>query len=115
MIGALQYLTITRPDIAYIVHMVSHFMHAPQTSHFDVAKRIYRVLAGDAGSWLLFQSNYSDWAGCPDSSRSTTGFAIFLGSNLISWRSKERLMVSRSSMEAKYHVAAYTVDEILWL
>ncbi|CAH9051136.1 unnamed protein product [Cuscuta europaea] len=99
MVGALQYLTLTRPDITYAVHLVSQFMHAPRTTHIFAVKRIFRYLqrTRDHGLWLQ-QSNlptcivaYSDadWAGCPDSSRSTTGFAVFLGPNLVSWKAKK--------------------------
>ncbi|CAH9137156.1 unnamed protein product, partial [Cuscuta epithymum] len=125
MVGALQYLILTRPDITYAVHLVSQFMHAPRTTHLLAVKRIYRYLQGtmDYGLWL--QSNrdislivaYSDadWAGCPDSSRSTTGYAIFLGPNLISWRSKKQPTVSKSSTEAEYRAIAYTVQDTLFI
>ncbi|CAH9110232.1 unnamed protein product [Cuscuta epithymum] len=83
MVGALQYLTLTRPDITYVVHLVSQFMHAPRTTHLLAVKRIYRYLQGTSthGLWLRADKTISvvtaysdaDWAGCPDSSRSTTG------------------------------------------
>ncbi|CAH9069808.1 unnamed protein product [Cuscuta europaea] len=75
----------------------------------------------DHGLWLQ-QSNrptcivaYSDadWAGCPDSSRSTTGFAVFLGPNLVSWKAKKQPTVSKSSTEAEYRAIAYTVQDTL--
>ncbi|CAH9139087.1 unnamed protein product [Cuscuta epithymum] len=94
MVGALQYLTMTRPDITFAVHLVSQFMHAPRTPHLLAVKRIFRYLQGSISHGLLFRPStttptiqaYSDadWAGCPDSSRSTSGFAIFLGPNLVS-------------------------------
>ncbi|CAH9114185.1 unnamed protein product, partial [Cuscuta epithymum] len=125
MVGALQYLTLTRPDITYAVHMVSQFMHAPRTSHLLAVKRIYRYLQGTSkhGLWLRSDKNISvivaysdaDWAGCPDSSRSTTGYAIFLGTNLISWRSKKQPTVSKSSTEAEYRAIAYTVQDTLFI
>jgi len=57
MIGALQYLTITKPDIAYVVHVVFQFMHAPCTSHLNVVKRIYKYLQGTADHGLFFLAN----------------------------------------------------------
>ena len=109
-VGALQYLTMTRPDLTYAVHLVSQFMHAPRTTHLSAVKRIYRYLIGtvDHGLWLrpskdvtiIIAYSDADWAGCPDSCRSTSGYAIFLGDNLISRRSKKQPTVSKSSTEA---------------
>ncbi|CAH9146417.1 unnamed protein product [Cuscuta epithymum] len=123
MVGALQYLTLTRPDITYAVHLVSQFMHAPRTTHMLAVKRIFRYLQGtlDHGLWLqksvrslcLVAYSDADWAGCPDTSRSTTGFAIFLGPNLVSWKSKKQPTVSKSSTEAEYRAIAYTVQDTL--
>ncbi|CAH9107803.1 unnamed protein product [Cuscuta epithymum] len=125
MVGALQYLTITRPDITYVVHLVSQFMHAPRTTHLAAVKRIYRYLQGTLthGLWLRSGQKISvvvaysdaDWAGCPDSCRSTTGYAIFLGENLISWRSKKQPTVSKSSTEAEYRAVAYTIQDTLFI
>ena len=75
------------------------------------------------GLWLRLSKNMSiiiaysnaDWAGCPDSRRSTNGYAIFIGGNLISWHSKKQPTVFRSSTEAEYRVVAYTVQDILSL
>ncbi|CAH9088823.1 unnamed protein product [Cuscuta epithymum] len=102
---------------------VSQFMHAPRTTHLFAVKRIFRYLHGtlDHGLWLQPTSQatcviaYSDvdWAGCPDTSRSTTGFDVFLGSNLVSWKSKKQPTVSKSSTEAEYRAVAYTVQDTL--
>ncbi|CAH9079866.1 unnamed protein product [Cuscuta europaea] len=123
MVGALQYLTLTRPDITYAVHLVSQCMHAPRTTHMLAVKRIFRYLQGtiDHGLWLqqsvrpmcILAYSDADWAGCPDTSRSTTGFAVFLGPNLVSWKSKKQPTVSKSSTEAEYRAIAYTVQDTL--
>ncbi|CAH9077043.1 unnamed protein product [Cuscuta europaea] len=123
MVGVLQYLTLTKPDITYAVHLVSQFMHAPRTTHLLAVKRIFRYLQGtrDHGLWLQRSTRptcvvaYSDadWAGCLDSSRSTTGFAVFLGPNLISWKSMKQPTVSKSSTKAEYRAIAYTVQDTL--
>lgn len=107
MVGALQYLTMTRPDIAYVVDMVSQFMHAPRTNHFHAVKSFFRYLQGTLTFSLFLHSNNSptviiaysdaDWVVCPDTRGSTSGYVIFLGKNLISLRSKKQPSVSKSA------------------
>jgi hypothetical protein len=122
--GALQYLTITRPDIAYAVQQICLFMHAPTTSHFQLVKRVLRYLKGTShfGLRLYHSSSHdliaysdADWAGCPDTRKSTSGFCVFLGDNLVSWSSKLQATVSRSSAEAEYRAVANCVAESCWL
>lgn len=121
LVGALVYLTISRPDIANAVHILSQFVSAPTSVHYAA---LLRVLRGTIRRSLLFSSTSSlelraytdaDWAGDPTDRRSTTGFCIFLGSSLISWRSKKQAVVSRSSTEAEYRAMADTSAEIVWL
>ncbi|WVZ71316.1 hypothetical protein U9M48_019912 [Paspalum notatum var. saurae] len=97
--GALQYLTLTRPDIAYAVQQVCLHMHAPRDTHMTMLKRILRYVKGTLhlGIQLCpvttpFITAYSDadWAGCPDTRRSTSGFCVFLGDSLILWSSKRQ-------------------------
>ncbi|RVX04761.1 Retrovirus-related Pol polyprotein from transposon RE1 [Vitis vinifera] len=122
--GALQYLMITRPDLSFSVNSICQFMHAPTEDHFRALKRILRYVKGTAhhGLQLHKQSTrdllgYSDadWAGCPDTRRSTTGYAIFFGANLISWSSKKQSTVSRSSAEAEYRSLAVATADIAWI
>jgi hypothetical protein len=90
--GALQYLTFTRPDIAYVVQQIYLHMHDPREPHLTAMKRILRYLQGTPAYSLLRHSSSSDlivytdadWAGCPDTRCSTSGYAVFLGDNLVS-------------------------------
>ncbi|CAJ2652014.1 unnamed protein product, partial [Trifolium pratense] len=109
--GALQYLTFTRPDISYAVQQVCLHMHDPKDGHMNALKRILRYIQGTLDYGLhLFKSSISglvsytdaDWGGCPDTRRSTSGYCVFLGDNLISWSSKRQPTLSRSSAEAEY-------------
>jgi hypothetical protein len=122
--GALQYITLTRPDLAYAVQQVCLFMHDPREPHLALLKRILRYLKGTLSSGLhlgvgpvqsLTAYSDADWAGCPDSRRSTSGYCVYLGDNLISWSSKRQTTVSRSSAEAEYRAVAHAVAECCWL
>jgi len=122
--GALQYLTFTRPDISYAVQQVCLHMHDPRETHLAALKRILRYVRGTLHLGLLVRPSaaldlvvYSDadWAGCPDTRKSTSGYAVFLGDNLISWSSKRQNTVSRSSAEVEYRAVANAVAEASWL
>ena len=93
MVGALQYLTLTRPDICFAVNKVCQFLHSPTTAHFSAVKRILRYVQGTkqvglnickSNSMMVSAFSDADWASCVDDRRSTGGFAVFLGRNLIS-------------------------------
>ncbi|XP_062028948.1 uncharacterized mitochondrial protein AtMg00810-like [Rosa rugosa] len=122
VVGALQYLTLTRPDISYSVNQVCKFMHCPTTVHWTAVKRILLYLKYSIHHGLkyqpgsLFISAYSDadYAGDPDNRQSTGGYCVYLGPNLISWSSKTHKTVSRSSAEAEYRQLAFTAAEISW-
>ncbi|GAV84738.1 LOW QUALITY PROTEIN: hypothetical protein CFOL_v3_28180, partial [Cephalotus follicularis] len=122
LVGKLNYLTITRPDISFAVSVVSQYMSAPRTTHQAVL-HIVRYLkghlhiAGYSDPDCLEVTGYSDgdWAGCPVDCRSTSGYCVFLGGNLVSWKSKKQSVVSRSSAEVEYRAMANVTGELQWI
>ncbi|KAI3500537.1 hypothetical protein L1887_36359 [Cichorium endivia] len=124
LVGKLIYLTNTRPDISFTVQTLSQFMHAPRKSHLKIAVRVLRylklcpgkgILMSKSSDLLLTAWSDSDWAKCVNSRRSITGYCLFLGDNLISWKSKKQSTVSRSSTESEYRALATVTCEVLWL
>jgi hypothetical protein len=103
---------------------VSQYLHAPTDDHFQAVKHILRYVKGTLHYGLSFTASspatitaYSnaDWAGCPDTRRSISGYSIYLGDNLVSWSAKKQPTVSRSNCESEYRALAYTAVEVLWL
>ncbi|KAK6144629.1 hypothetical protein DH2020_021449 [Rehmannia glutinosa] len=124
VVGALQYLTITHPEISFAVNKVCQFMQTPREPHWSAVKRILRYLKGTCSFGLFIQPSatlsihaYSDldWAGCPDDRRSTHGYCVYLGPNLISWSAKKQTTTSRSSTEAEYRAIAFVTTELCWI
>nr|GEX81596.1 ribonuclease H-like domain-containing protein [Tanacetum cinerariifolium] len=89
LIGKLIYLTMTRPDISYEVVLV--FIRT--------------------GGVKVFAFSYSDWAKCPMTRRSVSGYCVFVNGNLVSWKSKKHVTLSKSSAEAEYRVMASAICE----
>lgn len=122
VVGKLIYLTNTRPHISYTVQILSRFMHAPRMSHFKLDFPVLRYLKGVPGFGVLIPKGNNltlsawsdaDWGKCLDTRRSVTGYAIFLGKSLISWKSKRQTKVSKSSCEAEYRALSSTTCELL--
>jgi hypothetical protein len=124
IVGALQYLLLTRPDLSFCVNRVCQYMASPTTLHWAAVKRILRYLHDTVdlglcftrmGSSLLSAFSNADWAGNPDDRRSTGGYAIFFGGNLVSWSSRKQATVSRSSTESEYKAIADATTEVIWI
>ncbi|KAL0395070.1 UNVERIFIED_CONTAM: Retrovirus-related Pol polyprotein from transposon RE2 [Sesamum latifolium] len=124
LVGCLLYLGFSRPDVSFVVQQLSQFLQHPRSSHWDAAMHVLRYLKGTSSLGLFFSSQNSlqlsvftdaSWASCTDTRRSITGFCIFLGSTLISWKTKKQATVSRSSTEAEYRSMGAAVSELLWI
>ena len=124
VVGGLQYLTLTRPDILYAVNRVCQYLHSPRDTHWTVVKRILRYIRHtasfglrlrSASSGLLSAFSDADWAGNPDDRRSTGGYAVFFGPNLIAWSARKQATVSRSSTEAEYKAVGDATAELIWV
>ncbi|CAH9103703.1 unnamed protein product [Cuscuta epithymum] len=115
---------IDKRYLAYAMHILSQFMQAPRQQRRDAAVRVVRYLNGTPRQGILLSSSCdltltgwcdSDLASCPLSRRSLTGWLVFLGNSLISWKTKKQQTVSRSSAEAEYHYMAALTTELKWL
>ncbi|XP_057247033.1 uncharacterized mitochondrial protein AtMg00810-like [Beta vulgaris subsp. vulgaris] len=102
---------MTRPDISYAVQQLSQFLSEPRTPHYAAALHVLKYLKGT----LNHANSDADWGSCAYSGRSHTGFCIFLGDSLISWKTKKQKVVSKSSTEAEYRSMSQTTSEVVWI
>jgi hypothetical protein len=123
VVGALQYCTLTRPELAFFVNQLCQHMHTPSSAHWTAVKRVLRYLKATPSHGLFYSKGPlqlqaycdSDWAGSLDDHRSTSGFCVFLVSCLISWSAKKQPVVSRSSTEGEYRSMTIATVELYWL
>ena len=124
LVGKLIYLTVTRPDIAYAVSVLSQFMQVPRVVHLDGVYRVLAYIKRAPGKGLLYQKQghlmveaYSDagYAGDKADRKSHGRYATYVGGNLVTWRSQKQSVVSRSTAESEYRAMADTTAEMLWL
>lgn len=108
--------------VAYLVSVVSQFMHSLNKEHLEAIYHVFKYLKGSLRKDLMFRSNNSlqietytnaDWAGSVMDRRSISGYYSFVGGNLMTWRGKNQSIVARSSVEVEFRVAAFGIYELL--
>eukprot|EP00253_Pinus_taeda_P009922 PITA_09922 len=124
IVGSLMYLTATRPDIMFVVSLISRFMERSKEAHWQAAKRILRYVKGSKRFGILYNVSehsdlvgytVSDWAGSVDDRKNTSGYVFHMGSGAISWASKKQSIVALSTAEAKYVAATATACQAVWI
>ncbi|XP_019265473.1 PREDICTED: uncharacterized protein LOC109243038 [Nicotiana attenuata] len=124
LFGKLLYLTMTRPDISFVVQVLSQFMHCPRISHMEAASRVVRYIKQAPGLGLLMLAENIknlttycdyDWGACVETRRSVTGYLVKFGNALVSWKSKKQSTFSRSSAKAEFRSMASCAAEVTWL
>ncbi|XP_043725831.1 uncharacterized mitochondrial protein AtMg00810-like [Telopea speciosissima] len=124
IVGALQYAILTRPNIIYAVNKACQFLAQPTDLHWQGVKCILQYLKGtilhrlqiyDQSSWALSAFFDADWASCPDDRKSTSGYLVYLGRNLVSWQSRKQHIVACLSIESEYRALALATIELTWL
>ena len=122
LVRKLNYLKVTRPDIAHLVSVISQYMSSPTVDNWAVVEHILCYLKGAPGQGILYSNHGhnrvecfrdADWAGSKEDKRSTSGYHVFVGGNLVSWKSKKQGVVSRSSAESEYRAMTQFVCEII--
>lgn len=123
-VGLLNYLVqCTRPDLAFVSSQLSQFLDRPGTQHWAAFKRVLRYLKNTSTMGLvlggkkvdLVAYSDSDYAGCPYTRRSTTGYCNFVAEGCVSWRSRKQVTVATSSTEAEYRAAYEATQDVIWL
>ncbi|KAK9741464.1 hypothetical protein RND81_03G108100 [Saponaria officinalis] len=124
LVGKLVYLTITRPDLVYAVHILSQFVNEPKKEHWDAALRVVRYVKRNPSKGIMFkkQIDYqlkgycdSDYASCPITRRSLSGYFVSIGGSPISWKAKKQVTVAKSTAEAEYRAMGGVTSELIWI
>ena len=124
LVGKLNYLIITRPNISFPISVVSQFLQSPCNSHWDVVIRILRYIKSTPDQGVLYKNRGhtqvvgytdADWVDSPTDRRSTSEYCVFVDGNLISWKSKKQDVVARFNAELEYRVMTMATCELIWL
>ena len=123
LVGKLNYLIVTRPDIAHSISIVSRYMSAPTVDHWATVEQILCYLKGAPGRGILYSNqghnkikcfSDADWAGSKEDRRSTSGYRVFVGRNVVG-KNKKQNVVYRSNAESEYRAMPQSVCKIMWL
>ena len=113
LIGCLMYLTATRPNIVFVVSLLSRYMHCASKIHFQAEKRILRYVKGTIDFGIRFQHEQkfslqgysdSDWDGCVDDMKGTSGYCFSFGYGIFSWCSRNQEIIAQPTVEGKFMV-----------
>nr|GEW28149.1 hypothetical protein [Tanacetum cinerariifolium] len=125
MVGAVMYLTASRPDIVHATCYCARYQAKPTKKHLTAVKRIFWYLKDTINMGLWYPKDtgfeltaFSNWdhAGCLDSRKSISGGIQFLGGDkLVSWSFKKQDCTSMSSAEAEYVSLSACCTQVLWL
>jgi len=124
IIGKLLYLTLTRPNIFYVVQHLSQFLQAPKVPHYEVALHVLRYLKGTIHKGLFYPEDNdlqvtiyfdADWESCQMSARSLTRYCVFLGPSLVSWKTKKQKTAVKSTVKTEYRSMSATTSELEWV
>ncbi|XP_062013804.1 secreted RxLR effector protein 161-like [Rosa rugosa] len=124
VVGCLMYLAATRPDLMYVISLISRFMGSPTELHMQAVKRVLRYLKGTVDLGILYKRNGnekleaytdSDYAGDLDDRRSTSGYMFLLSTGAVSWSSKKQPVVTLSTTEAEFIAAASCACQGIWM
>lgn len=126
IIGCLLYISqVTRPDISFVINMLSKYNNKPEIEHWIALKRVMRYLKGTENYRLRYKKQPdesmthgycdADWASSEDDRRSCTGYTFQFQGGSISWNSRRQPTIALSTTEAEYMSLSSCVQEALWL
>ncbi|XP_073064010.1 secreted RxLR effector protein 161-like [Primulina eburnea] len=115
---------VTRPDIAYVTGMLGRYLSNPRVEHWKAVKRVLRYLQRTKDYMLTYQRldqleilwyTTSDFVGCQDSMKSTSGYIYLLARGAISWKSAKQSLIASSTMAAEFVACYEASNHGIWL
>ena len=124
LVGKLNYLMVTRPYIAYLISVLSQYVSSPTVNHWAVVEHILCYLKEAPGHGILYKKHGhtriecfsdADCAGSKEDMRSTSGYCVFVGGSLVSWKRKKQSVGSQSSAKLENRAMAQSICDIKWI